>query len=106
MRLEVLLIDDNNLTGDANAMCSKYRADEINFFVADCGTSNGLFGPKAVEIQCDCCSLCCHDENVTCNDAEWLGNQESMWENGYNRWQWKFESGSVGPLTDYRYIKR
>ena len=77
-------------------MCN--RLDKINHFVADCASDN----TGEAEITCDCCTLCCNDENVTCNDSEWLGNHESMWENGYTRWTWEFESGSVSPLNGDR----
>ncbi len=93
---EVLLIDDNDLSGNTNAMCEH----ELEFFVADCGRSRIAEGRK-VEIECSCCTLCCLDENVTCNDSEWLGNHEGMWETGYNRIGWDFEQGMVYPWLDY-----
>jgi hypothetical protein len=96
MHKEVFLIDDNNFKGNTSAMCS--RLDKINYFVADCASSE----TTGAEIQCDCCTLCCRDENVTCNDSDWLGNHESMWENGYTRWTWEFESGSVSPIEGDR----
>ncbi|KAL3786582.1 hypothetical protein ACHAW5_004747 [Stephanodiscus triporus] len=91
--LETLLIDDNSLTGDTNDMC----AHEIEYFVSDCAShpANG------VEIVCSCCTLCCHDENATCNDADWLANPEGIWETGYNRIFWHFEAGSISPYFDY-----
>jgi hypothetical protein len=97
---EVLLIDDNSFHGNTSAMCN--RLDKINFFVSDCASDPASSGIDAAEIQCECCTLCCHDENVTCNDAEWLGNHESMWESGYTRWKWEFESGSVSPIEGDR----
>ena len=95
--VEVLLIDDNDLKGNTSDMCNRF--DKINYFVADCATNSSEGSP---EIQCECCTLCCKDENVTCNDEEWLGSHESMWENGYTRWSWTFESGSVTPLLGDR----
>mmetsp|Transcript_4594 Transcript_4594/g.7950 ORF Transcript_4594/g.7950 Transcript_4594/m.7950 type:complete len:1277 (+) Transcript_4594:628-4458(+) len=77
--LETLLIDDNNLTGNTDAMC----AHEITHFIADCA-----------ELYCNCCSLCCSDEK-TCNDSEWLGNHEAVWEYDYERVYWGFEEGVI-----------
>ena len=91
---ETLLIDDNDLTGNTDAMC----AHDITHFIADCAHSTGAFD---VELNCTCCTLCCSDENTTCNDAEWLGNHEALWEYGYNRMYWDFEEGIVSPFFDY-----
>ena len=90
------MIDDNEFKGNTSAMCN--RLDRINYFVADCASDDA----GGTEIQCDCCTLCCRDDNVSCNDAEWLGNHESQWESGYTRWEWEFESGSVSPLEGDR----
>lgn len=93
-KLETLLIDDNDLTGNTDAMC----AHDITHFIADCAHSIGAFD---VELNCTCCTLCCSDENTTCNDAEWLGNHKALWEYGYNRMYWDFEEGIVSPFIDY-----
>jgi len=95
-KLETLLIDENSLTGNTDAMC----AHEITHFTADCFT-----GGSSVEIQCDCCTLCCFDENVTCNDSEWLGNHGGIWETGYNRVTWDFDDGFISPLLNYNYLQ-
>lgn len=95
--LETLLIDDNTFSGDADAICA--RSDTIKFFVADCASDAGI----EAEIDCECCTLCCRDENTTCNDQEWLGNHEGIWENSYSRWQWDFgAAGTVSPMIDER----
>jgi hypothetical protein len=47
------------------------------------------------EIVCDCCTLCCRDENVTCNDADWLASTEGMWEFGYDRVFWLFGNDGI-----------
>lgn len=95
---EVLLIDKNRFHGNASVMCD--RLDKINYFISDCASDPVSSDDE--EIQCECCTLCCHDENVTCNDEEWLGNHDSIWESGYNRWKWEFESGLVSPLEGDR----
>jgi hypothetical protein len=53
------------------------------------------------EIVCDCCTLCCRDADVTCNDADWLASPEGMWEFGYNRIVWNFGNGSISPYVDH-----
>jgi len=95
--LETFLIDDNQFEGNADIICA--RKDKIEYFIADCA-SNPETSSDVVEIRCDCCTLCCHDQNATCNDAEWLGNQESIWENGYGRVKWEFEAGEISLLND------
>jgi len=91
-KLETLLIDDNALTGTTEPMC----VHVLNHFVADCG-SDGV----GAEVECECCTLCCADENVTCNDSEWLGNHGGIWETGYARIKWDFDDGFVSPLVNY-----
>jgi Leucine-rich repeat (LRR) protein len=68
--LETILIDDNDLTGNTNAMCEH----EIEYFISDCSKDPSVVG----EIDCSCCTLCCTDVNVTCNDADWLANHEGI----------------------------
>ena len=67
---ETILIDDNDLTGNTNAMCEH----EIEYFISDCSKDPSVVG----EIDCSCCTLCCTDANVTCNDADWLANHEGI----------------------------
>ncbi|KAL3815756.1 hypothetical protein ACHAXA_008806 [Cyclostephanos tholiformis] len=85
--LETLLIDDNRLTGDTSAICKH----DIKFFISDC-SKNSM---NVSEIVCDCCTLCCRDENVTCNDADWLASTEGMWEFGYDRVFWLFGNDGI-----------
>ena len=91
--LETLLIDDNALTGNTDAMCTH----TIRHFVSDCTSSSA----SDAEIECSCCTLCCSDENTTCNDAEWFGNHGGIWETGYIRVKYDFDEGMVSPLVDY-----
>jgi hypothetical protein len=49
--------------------------------------------------------LCCFDSNTTCNDDEWLGHHEGIWEFGYERVRWDFEKGAVSPLIDYNLLQ-
>ncbi|KAL9190490.1 hypothetical protein ACHAXT_000196 [Thalassiosira profunda] len=97
-QLETLLIDDNALTGDTGDMCQH----ELVHFIADC--ARGPNGSNA-ELNCTCCTLCCRDENVTCNDSEWLGNHGGLAEFGYDRLAWEFEEGFVSPLLNYNFMQ-
>ncbi|KAL7554015.1 hypothetical protein ACHAWF_017357 [Thalassiosira exigua] len=104
-KLETILIDDNSLTGNTNEMC----LHKIEHFISDCGKGavsvaegNGT-AVGAAELDCACCTLCCRDEDTTCNDAEWLGNHAGIWEYGYDRAMWNFEEGAISPLIDYNF---
>ncbi|KAL9189830.1 hypothetical protein ACHAXT_009505 [Thalassiosira profunda] len=97
-KLEALLIDDNAITGNTDAMC----AHELTHFIADCASSPN----RTVELNCTCCTLCCSDENATCNDSEWLGNHLGIWEYGYKRRIWDFdENGALTPLVNYNQLQ-
>lgn len=95
--LEVLLIDDNSLTGNTDDVC----VHTITHFVSDCG--GGSEEPFEAELTCECCTLCCNDSNVTCNDSEWLGNAEGIWEFGFDRVRWAFDDGMISPFVNYNY---
>ena len=94
--LEVLLIDDNSITGNTDEMC----VNDLVHFVSDCGGEDFLFD-SVIELNCTCCTLCCYDTDTTCNDDEWLGNTEGIWEFGYERVRWDFDVGSISPFTNY-----
>ena len=99
---EVLLIDDNSLTGNTDEIC----VHEFIHFVSDCATTGegDIFDQR--ELTCSCCTLCCNDANVTCNDDEWLGNHEGIWEFGYERVRWDFGgSNPIFPWIDYNYLQ-
>jgi hypothetical protein len=78
----VLLIDGNNITGGADWICNDDTVN-ITYFVSDC------LGPVP-EIECDCCQLCCNDNNVTCNNFDWHVNLDPIWEYGYSRVNYEF----------------
>lgn len=107
---ETLLIDDNDLTGNTDAMCEH----TLVHFIADCASSTEILGiasPSSyqasvdAEIECECCTLCCADSNSTCNDGEWLANHGGMWETGYSRFMWDFDNGMISPLVDYNTLQ-
>jgi len=104
LNLETLLIDNNELTGDTDAMC----AHDITHFIADCvNNTNSSLGALGAEIACPCCTLCCLDEDASCNDAEWLGNHVAIKELGYDkRMFWDFEdAGVISPYINYNFYQ-
>ena len=86
----MLLIENNNLSGNTDDMCKH----TITHFIADCAdTSVGAFDSK---LECSCCSLCCSEANVdSCNDDLWMGNLLGLWEFGYQRLMWRFDNDVV-----------
>jgi hypothetical protein len=83
--LDVLLLDGNSFVGTADVVCK--AADlSLQYFVTDCSGSKP-------EITCSCCTLCCEDQNKTCNAYEWAGNVDPIWEYGYERGRYAFEQG-------------
>lgn len=110
-KLEILLIDDNNFKGNADPVCEGRELDRMTHFVSDCAsnssTSAATAAPGSIggwedpilsvsaEIECECCTLCCMDENTTCNDDEWMGHHEGAWQFGYERVYWDFEENGI-----------
>lgn len=115
--LEVMIIDDNNFKGNADPVCQGRGIDRITHFVSDCasnsaaitnstpGSIGGWDDPVisgSAEILCECCTLCCMDEDTTCNDDEWIGHHEGQWQSGYDRVYWNFEeNGIISEITDF-----
>jgi len=111
--LETLLIDDNSFKGDTAPVCESRGVDRITHFVSDCASNSSTSAPAAspffggwgdsllVEIECECCTLCCADKDTTCNDDEWIAHHEGSWKSGYERVYWDFEeNGIVSEMTD------
>eukprot|EP00585_Thalassiosira_rotula_P019594 CAMPEP_0196213922 /NCGR_PEP_ID=MMETSP0912-20130531/25953_1 /TAXON_ID=49265 /ORGANISM="Thalassiosira rotula, Strain GSO102" /LENGTH=183 /DNA_ID=CAMNT_0041490357 /DNA_START=38 /DNA_END=589 /DNA_ORIENTATION=- len=96
-KLETIIIDDNDLTGNTNAMCEHH----VQFFISDCGT-NLTLGVNP-ELNCTCCNLCCYDGNPECNDRKWFGNHAAKKEYGYGeRTYWDFGGNAgIDALFDY-----
>ena len=80
--LEVLLLEQNNLAGGAEAVCN---SDDFNliYFVSDCDD----------EFTCDCCSLCCNSDDITCNAGYWNARVDPIWEHGFKRDRYKYDFG-------------
>ena len=84
-KLKVVLLDKNSFVGDADVVC-KTNPNGIDTFVSDCKSG----------FECDCCTLCCDDNDRTCNAYDWKGNLDPIWEYQYQRGRDAFE---LGPYT-------
>ena len=112
--LETLLIDGNSFEGTTAPVCESRGWDRITHFVSDCASNSSTYSDAASgsiggwsdpvivsEIECECCTLCCSDEDVTCNDDEWIAHHEGAWQLGYERVYWDFEeNGIISEVTD------
>jgi hypothetical protein len=83
--LKVLLLDGNNFHGNTHDFCEAPIA--LTYFTADCYP--GKDGSKA-EVECRCCTLCCNDEDESCNDKAWTSNFDSKYQYGFVRQEYKF----------------
>lgn len=81
--LDVLVLDGNNITGTADPICQSNKTMSLKFFSADCDAP----GP---EVECSCCSVCCNDNNATCNNLEWRVNLDGIWEYDFQRMVYSF----------------
>ncbi|CAJ1959364.1 unnamed protein product [Cylindrotheca closterium] len=97
--LELLLMEQNNFDGDAQIICN---SDDIlvDTFVADCYTGFGsAAGDRATDefgnFTCSCCSTCCSRDDPNCNDWEWRGNLDPVWEYGFRRQRYSYNLGPV-----------
>lgn len=100
-KLETIIIDDNDLTGNTNAMCEHH----VEYFISDCG-ANSTLGVNP-ELNCTCCTLCCYDGNPDCNDREWFGNHAARKEYGYGeRSYWDFgDNAGISASFDYNGVQ-
>jgi len=99
LEMDVLLLDGNEITGDASAICGNANmTSDINTtaFTADCGS----FNP---EIECTCCSVCCDDSDISCNNLDWRINLDGIWEYDFQRVVYAFsqEILPAGTKMDY-----
>lgn len=111
--LETMLIDGNSFEGNTAPICQNRGMDRITHFVSDCasnsstystavsGSIGGWADPVLAEIECECCTLCCFDDDIFCNDDEWIAHHEGAWQSGYERVYWNFEeNGIISEVTD------
>ena len=89
-------MDHNNVTGDANVICSHgtqsdNRFKDLKVFIADCG--------KGGIITCACCGECCPIGNDNCNSGGLLANLDPhLTERGYQREEFVFSEDIVFQL--------
>lgn len=80
--IDVILLDGNEITGNASAICDNPDVN-TTAFSADCGQPNP-------EIECSCCSICCHDGDADCNNFDWRVNLDGIWEYDFQRVVYSF----------------
>lgn len=89
-KIEVLLVDGNNITGTADAICSQKAQYNVTYFASDCvreGTTN-----QSLPFECECCTVCCGETTTGCNDGFWSAMIDPTWETGYKRTTYDFGS--------------
>jgi len=71
-RLKVLLLDKNNLKGTTNEICLSPLGMQLQHFITDCYPGKGGMDVSPPEIECRCCTLCCNDDDLDCNNKNWM----------------------------------
>jgi hypothetical protein len=106
--LQVLLMEQNQFQGNAAPICAA-TLFKVGTFVADCGkeSGNSTAGNSTAgdgfpagdlasgKITCSCCSMCCDAGDVECNNWDWKGNLDPIWEYGYRRRRYSYDLGPV-----------
>jgi hypothetical protein len=85
--LDLLLLEQNAFQGHIEFICSSDLMT-VDTLVADCGEGG--------DITCSCCSQCCDPGDALCNNWEWKGNLDPIWEYGYRRQRYSY---NLGPVT-------
>lgn len=87
--LQFMLLEQNNLEGDAQVVCESDAAG-VDTFVADCDLPPG--SGARTRFTCSCCSACCKLCDSDCNlDWKWSGDVDSISEYGYRQQRYNFE---------------
>jgi len=68
--LKVLLLDKNNLHGKTTEICLSPLGMQLDHFIADCYP--GKNDESLPEVECRCCTLCCNDDDLDCNNKNWM----------------------------------
>jgi len=68
--LKILLLDGNNLHGKTTDICVSPLGTKLSHFTADCYP--GKTEDSLAEVECRCCTLCCNDDNLDCNNKNWM----------------------------------
>eukprot|EP00529_Nitzschia_sp_RCC80_P015625 CAMPEP_0113483590 /NCGR_PEP_ID=MMETSP0014_2-20120614/23512_1 /TAXON_ID=2857 /ORGANISM="Nitzschia sp." /LENGTH=694 /DNA_ID=CAMNT_0000377141 /DNA_START=147 /DNA_END=2231 /DNA_ORIENTATION=+ /assembly_acc=CAM_ASM_000159 len=96
-QLSVLLLDGNDLTGSANALCNAASSKQtLSYFIADCYP--GLNGERP-EVECRCCTMCCHDSDPDCNNKQWTADYDPEYMYGYTRPKYSFSLDDATATT-------
>lgn len=80
--IDFLVLDGNDITGNTEAICGSPIIN-TTFFSTDCGQ-------PMPEVECSCCTLCCHDSNSTCNNLDWTVTLDGIWEYDFQRVVYSF----------------
>jgi hypothetical protein len=78
-------IDKNNVTGVAGPVCD---LENLQIFISDCAGEES-------EIECPCCSDCCHDDDEECNKDLLVVSYDPTWEDRYQRDTYIFSDGFI-----------
>ena len=83
-RADMLLIDKTELNGSVGTLCSRNISSVKNsrVAIADCA--------GRPEINCSCCTLCCEDLLLNCNDGMSLAVLDPIWEHSFVRKYYEF----------------
>jgi Leucine-rich repeat (LRR) protein len=101
--LHTLLLNNNTLTGPTTVVCSP-TLPALSIFIADCKdpslTGNSQLD-EFFELDCPCCTKCCSDGVSGCNNEEWYGEFDPIWEYKYARRAYSFnEDKVVFPISE------
>lgn len=96
--LKILLLNGNSLQGTTEKVCEA-KNQRLVQFTADCYPSfNNDSGP---EVECNCCSLCCNDEEPECNEKvsgdfirNWSATHDSSHGDIYSAYTTVLEPGA------------
>lgn len=98
-KLQILLLDKNHLEGKTKELCG-LSGPSLKHFTSDCYPSlNSEAGP---EVLCLCCTLCCNDENLSCNDHDWTSSYDPKARYGYIRTSYEFTLDENKIKSDWR----
>lgn len=83
--LDTLLVDDNDFSGATATLCQLF-GNSVKTFVADCADLSD---------ECPCCTLCCSDDETSCNDVVWFSDLDPIAEGNYGRTDYVFREADI-----------
>lgn len=95
--LHTLLLNNNTLTGPTNGVCSP-TLPALSVFIADCKDPTLPGNPlldEFFELNCPCCTKCCSDSVSGCNNEDWYGELDPIWEYKYARRAYSFNEDNI-----------